>query len=221
MAKAAWLTGPATGGDDEVHRAIKLFPLRVINGGAAQALASLVAMAYELEAARDAATSNMLAVVRPWLEVEYRNRHFYATEAMEGIVMQLFLLEVRKRCFAPSIIWLHDGFWIDKQVADEVLLAAEKYARSRLFPQSENHEPLFRIVDLTEARDAVLHSLTFSPMGPLFHTSRWKDNMSRQSQKCLTNICHHHSDMTSTPTGYRGSPKNNRSASTKQMSFIT
>ena len=61
----------------------------------------LSALAYELEAARDAATSNMLAVVRPWLEVEYRNRHFYATEAMEGIVMQLFLLEVRKRCFAP------------------------------------------------------------------------------------------------------------------------
>ena len=88
-----------------MHRAIKLFPLRVINGGATQALASLVAMelppppwlsalAYELEAARDAATSNMLSVVRP-LEVDYRNRHFYATEAMEGIVMQLFLLEVR------------------------------------------------------------------------------------------------------------------------------
>ena len=55
----------------------------------------------------------------------------------------------------PLLVWLHDGFWIDKQVADEVLLAAEKYVRSRLFPQSENHEPLFRIVDLTEARDAL------------------------------------------------------------------
>ena len=191
--KQAWLTCPTAGGADEVQR----FPLRVINGGAAQALASLVAMelppppwlsalAYELEAARDAATSNMLAVVRPWLEVEYRNRHFYATEAMEGIVMQLFLLEVRKRCVAPSIIWLHDGFWIDKQVADGVLLAAEKYVRSRLFPRSENHEPLFRIVDLTEARDAVLHSLPCSPMGHLFPTSRWRDHLSKQSQKCLT-----------------------------------
>ena len=28
----------------------------------------------------------------------------------------------------------------------------------RLFPQSENSEPLFRIVDLTEARDVSLHS---------------------------------------------------------------
>ena len=195
--RLAWGLEPTTGGDDQLHRAVKLFPMRVINGGAAQALTSvtmmklptppwLSALAYELEAARDAATSNMLAVVRPWLEVEYRNRHFYATEAMEGIVMQLFLLDVRKRCFAPSIIWLHDGFWIDKQVADEVLVAAEKYVRSRLFPQSGNSEPLFRILDLTEARDAVLHSQTFSPIGPLFPTSRWKDNISRQSPKCLT-----------------------------------
>ena len=122
----------------------------------------------------------------PWLEVEYRNRHFYATEAMEGIVMQLFLLEVRKRCFAPSIIWLHDGFWIDKEVDDEVLRAAEKYVRSRLFPQSENSEPLFRIVDLTEARDAVLHSQSFSPIGPIFPASRWEENISRRSRKGLT-----------------------------------
>ena len=177
-----WSARLTADGAVEVQRAIKLFPLRVINGGAARALANLAAMellpptwlaalAYELEAARNAATSNMLAVVRPWLEVEHRNRHFYATEAMEGIVMQLFLLEVRKRCVAPSIIWLHDGFWIDKQVADGVLVAAEKYVRSRLFPLSADHEPLFRIIDLTEARDAVFHSLSCSPVGPLFPTS--------------------------------------------------
>ena len=128
----------------------------------------------------------MLAVVRPWLEVEYRNRHFYATEAMEGIVMQLFLLEVRKRCVAPSIIWLHDGFWIDKQVADGVLVAAEKYVRSRLFPLSADHEPLFRIIDLTEARDAVFHSLPCSPVSPLFPTSTLSGHLSRRGQRCLT-----------------------------------
>ncbi len=55
-------------------------------------------------------------------EVAFRNKHFCAAEALEGIVMQLFLLEVRKRCFAPSIIWLHDGFG--------VLSAAEKHVRS-------------------------------------------------------------------------------------------
>ena len=162
--RLAWGLERTTDGEGQLHRAVKLFPMRVINCGATQAL----------------------AVVRPWLEVEYRNRHFYATEAMEGIVMQLFLLEVRKRCFAPSIIWLHDGFWIGKEVDDEVLRAAEKYVRSRLFPQSENSEPLFRIVDLTEARDAVLHSQSFSPIGPIFPASRWEENISRRSPKGLT-----------------------------------
>ena len=195
--RLAWGLEQTTDGEGQLHRAVELFPMRVINCGATQALASVIrmklptppwlsALAYELEAARDAATTNMLAVVRPRLEVEYRNRHFYATEAMEGIVMQLFLLEVRKRCFAPFIIWLHDGFWIGKEVDDEVLRAAEKYVRSRLFPQSENSEPLFRIVDLTEARDAVLSSQSFSPVGPIFPASRWEKNISRRSPKGLT-----------------------------------
>ncbi len=93
-----------------MQRAIKLLPIRVINSSAIQALAHLAklglstpawlaAFAYELEAARNAATSHILTVIRPRFEVEFRNRHFYPVEALEGIVMQLFLLEVRKRCF--------------------------------------------------------------------------------------------------------------------------
>ena len=108
-----------------VQNAIKLFPIRVINSGTTQAIAFLTgltlpvpswltAFAYELEAARNAFTTHIKAVIRPRLEVEFRNRHFYAVEAVEGIVMQLFLLEVRKRCLVPSILWLHDGFWITK-----------------------------------------------------------------------------------------------------------
>ena len=193
----SWSSHQQDGGEEEVRRAIKLFPLRVINGGAAQALNSLgilalppppwlAAFAYELEAARDTATSHMLAVMRPRLEVDYRNRHFRATETIESIVMQLFLLEVRKRSVAPSIIWLHDGFWIDKQVADDILVAAEKYVRTRLFPQSDSHEPLFRIVDLTEARDAVLLSLPSSPLCPLFPPSKWSGQLPHQGQKRLT-----------------------------------
>ena len=100
---------------EAVLNAIKFFPIRVINNGSREAVADpsglllstpawLSAFASELEAARD---------VHFRLEVEYRNRHFFAAEAIEGIVMQLFLLEVRKRCVALSILWLHDGFWID------------------------------------------------------------------------------------------------------------
>ena len=87
--------------------------------------------------------------------MEFPNRHFYAVEAVEGIVMQLFLLEVRKRCLVPSILWLHDGFWIDKNVDDVILMAAERHVRSFLFPQASDGDPLFRIVDLTEPRESV------------------------------------------------------------------
>ena len=65
-----WSARLTADGAVEVQRAIKLFPLREINGGAARALANLAAMellpptwlaalAYELEAARNAATSNI------------------------------------------------------------------------------------------------------------------------------------------------------------------
>ena len=88
-------------------------------------------------------------------------------EAIESIVMQLFLLEVRKRCFAPSIIWLHDGFWIDKQVDNEVLFAAEKHVKTLLFPTYDVHSPLFHVTDLTEVRNQALASCLPLPCVPL------------------------------------------------------
>ena len=88
-------------------------------------------------------------------------------EAIESIVMQLFLLEVRKRCFAPSIIWLHDGFWIDKQVDNEVLFAAEKHVKTLLFPTYDVHSPLFHVTDLAEARNQALACCLPLPCVPL------------------------------------------------------
>ena len=65
------------------------------------------AFAFDLDAARKVTTSHLLQTLRPSLDVAFRNRSFFAAEAIEGIVLQLFLLEVRKRCYAPSIIWTH------------------------------------------------------------------------------------------------------------------
>ena len=180
-----------------VQHTIKLFPIRVINCGSAQALAYLIrltlpvpswlaAFAYELEAARNAFTSHIQAVIRQRLEVEFRNRHFYAVEAVEGIVMQLFLLEVRKRCLVPSILWLHDGFWIDKNVDDGVLMAAERHVRALLFPQSSEGDPLFRIVGLDEARGDVLRSCSGPPFPPLFPPSEYPSYTSGCGSRCLT-----------------------------------
>ena len=178
-----WATRLASEDAEEIQQVIKLLPIRVINSGAVSTLGHLVAIglatpawltafAYELEAARDTAASHILTGIRPHLEVAFRNKHFYAVEAIEGIVMQLFLLEVRKRCVAPSIIWLHDGFWIDKQVDDGILSAAERHIRSLLFPLSAKGSPLFHIADLTEARDRVLLGCPSSPYPPLFLNSK-------------------------------------------------
>ena len=85
----------------------------------------------------------------------------------EGIVMQLFLLEVRKRCYAPSIIWLHDGFWIDKHIDNEVFFAAERHIKALLFLMSDACSPLFHVTDLTDARDEALSSCPSLPLTPL------------------------------------------------------
>ena len=49
-------------------------------------------------------------------------------ESLESIYMQTVLCEVQKRCYAPSIIWLHDGFWISNSVNKAAIEAAEKVA---------------------------------------------------------------------------------------------
>ena len=120
-------------------------PIRAINSGAARALKHVTdkglgippwieAFAYDLEAARDIFTAYVRREVRPRVEALAKNRHFFAAEAIEVIFMQLFLLEVRKRTDTPSIIWLHDGLWIGREVDDQILYAAESHVRRLLSP---------------------------------------------------------------------------------------
>ena len=173
-----WASRLSNDAGGEVGRAIKLFPIRVINSGAVAALNHLhllcldtppwvSAFAFDLDATRKVTTEHLLQSLRLGLDVAFRNRSFFAMEAIESIVMQLFLLEVRKRCFAPSIIWLHDGFWIDKQVDNEVLFAAEKHVKTLLFPTYNVHSPLFHITDLTEVRNQALARCLPLPCVPL------------------------------------------------------
>ena len=108
----------------------------------------------------------MLQTIPPSLDVAFRNQSFFAAEAIEGIVMRLFLLEVRKRCYALSIIWLHDGFWIDKHIDNEVFFAAERHIKTLLFPMSDAHSPLFHVTDLTDARNDALSDCPPLPRPP-------------------------------------------------------
>ena len=91
-------------------------------------------LCLDLEAAREAFTVHVRREVRPRVEALAKNRHFFAVEAIEAIFMQLFLLEVRKRTDTPSIIWLHYGLWIGREVDNQILYAAESHVRRLLFP---------------------------------------------------------------------------------------
>ena len=60
------------------------------------------------------------------------------------------LQEVQQRCFAVSIIWLHDGFWISSTVRDDIIREAEQTALKSFFPDSCQGERLLRITSLSE-----------------------------------------------------------------------
>ena len=137
-----WASRLSSDAGGEVGRAIKLFPIRVINSGAVAALNHLhllcldtppwvSAFAFDLDAARKVTTEHLLQSLRLGLDVAFRNRSFFAMEAIESIVMQLFLLEVRKRCFAPSIIWLHDVFFFFCCIAERAIKPCRS-SRSKL-----------------------------------------------------------------------------------------
>ena len=154
-----------------------MLPIRVINSGAARALKYVAdkgwaspwieAFAFDLEAARDIFTAHVRREVRPRVDALAKNRHFFAVEAIEAIFMQLFLLEVRKRTDTPSIIWLHDGLWIGREVDDQILYAAESHVRRLLFPISNSASSLFSIVDLHEAWQRAVSTCP-PPPHPLF-----------------------------------------------------
>ena len=155
-----------------------MLPIRIINSGAACALEHLTsqglsvptwieAFAFDLNAARDVFTAHVRREVRPQVEALAKNRHFFAAEAIEAIFMQLLLLDVRKRTEKPSIIWLHDGLWIGKDVDDQILSASENHVRQLLFPSSEMSYSLFSINSLQEARSAAVSTCPPPPHPPL------------------------------------------------------
>ena len=175
--KATW--GGEQVVDPELLNEVKMLPIRIINSGAARALKHVTdkslsippwieAFAFDLDAAREAFTAHVRREVRPKVEALAKNRHFFAAEAIEAIFMQLFLLEVRKRTDIPSIIWLHDGVWIGREVDDQVLYAAERHVRHLLFPHSDLTSSLFLITSLHEAWQAVASTCPPPPHPPLF-----------------------------------------------------
>ena len=108
---------------DDIQKDVKIFPILVINTGSLAACSAMASKGYtikswiklwaeELVLARNCVTEVLFPLLRPDLPTTYRNRHFHSAETLETLFMRQVLQEVQQRCFAVSIIWLHDGFWI-------------------------------------------------------------------------------------------------------------
>ena len=127
---------------DDIQKDVKIFPILVINTGSLAACSAMASKGYtikswiklwaeELVLARNCVTEVLFPLLRPDLPTTYQNRHFHSAETLETIFMRQVLQEVQQRCFAVSIIWLHDGFWICSSVRDDIIRRQSKLRLSR------------------------------------------------------------------------------------------
>ena len=159
---AAW--SPHVSSEQEGE--VKLFPMRVINMGASLTIshyqglgmhlpAPIVTIAYDLELARDTVRNDWAHRIRPHAEVDYTNRNYFVLEEIEQRFMVSFLRELQTRTRSCSVIWLHDGIWIQRSVPNSVLQQAElQVARSIGLPV-DLHNPIMRIHDLLGESDSL------------------------------------------------------------------
>ena len=119
---------------------IKRFPIRVLNAGVQSTIQrartiglaippDIEAIAYELEAVRDTVTSMVMMQNRLHQPCTGSNKHFFALEYLESQFMVAFLREVKKRDRCVSLIWLHDGLWVHKDLSNTLLFSCEQINR--------------------------------------------------------------------------------------------
>ncbi len=130
---------------DHLEDEVKRFPIRIINAGVMDTLQragmlelaippDIEAIAYELEAVRDTVTSMVIMQHRPHQPSTGSNKRFFGLEYLESQFMVAFLREVRKRNRCVSLIWLHDGLWVQKDLSNPLLLSCEQIAAKEVFP---------------------------------------------------------------------------------------
>ena len=133
---------------------IKMFPVRMINAGAPATLRFLQqhcltvagfvsTVAFDLDAAKVVCADAVLRH-RADLLTTYTNRYFYACEYLEMQVMSKFVKAIQMRYRCASIIWLHDGVWLDVVVSSADIAKAEQEAVEEVLPNSTHAERLFR-----------------------------------------------------------------------------
>ena len=136
-----------------------MFPVRVINAGAPATLRFLrqhcltvagfvSTVAFDIDAAKVVCADAVLRH-RADLLTTYTNRYFYACEYLEMQVMSKFVKAIQMRYRSASIIWLHDGVWLDVVVSSADIAKAEQEAVEEVLPNSTHTERLFRTRSLS------------------------------------------------------------------------
>ena len=141
LLRQVWGSASAASIEDEVKR----FPIRIINAGVRDTLRraseiglailhEIETIAYELETVRDVVTARTRLHGRPYQESTGANKHFFALEYLESQFMVAFLSEIKKRIRCVSIIWLHDGLWVPKELSNSLLLVVSRLLHVKLSP---------------------------------------------------------------------------------------
>ena len=142
---------------DQCQLTIKRHPLIVMNAGASLACAklerdfglscptALLHLSTKIESATRAVVDTHLPRLRTQYYSSDRGATFRVLEWYEEHVMLTFYKELTRRVHLKSVIWLHDGLWIPKEVSLEAILTAE---RAMLHQLQLEQTPLFRIKDL-------------------------------------------------------------------------
>jgi hypothetical protein len=153
---------------DQRQLAIKRHPLIVMNAGASLACAKLerdfgfscpiplLHLSTKIESATRAVVATHLPRLRPLYHNRDRGATFRVLEWYEEYVMLTFYKELTRRVHLKSVIWLHDGLWIPKEVPLEAILTAERIMLQQL--QLEQ-TPLFRIKDLCTETNEIVDAL--------------------------------------------------------------
>ena len=155
---------------DQRSRVIKRHPLIVMNAGASEACAkierehhitcppALLHLSHQIEIATRQIVSTHLPMRRPEYIMEARSATFRTLEWYEEYIMISYYKELTKRCHLTSVIWLHDGIWIPRNVTHQVISEAERAMLDQLQLNMTN-SPFFSIRDLYTESQALLHNL--------------------------------------------------------------
>ena len=144
---------------DQRSGVVKRHPLIVMNAGAREACAkierehhivcppALMHLSQRIEIATRQIVSTHLPALRPDYTTGERGAAFRTLEWYEEHIMIWYYKELTKRCHLTSVIWLHDGIWIPRDVPHQLILEAECAMLDQLQVRISN-SPLFSIREL-------------------------------------------------------------------------